>query len=68
MTEPSEQPEQENETADGPPDAVLVIVERDDSGKLAARVQPMGDVRITEVETVLGSALANWRTANRLPT
>lgn len=45
-----------------PSDSVLVLVTRSDDGSVEAVPQIVGDVRLTEVESILKLALQNWRT------
>lgn len=52
----------EDEHQQQPPDAVLIHVEYRDDGSVQVRgVERMGQVRPTEVETLLGAARRDWR-------
>lgn len=43
-------------------DGVVVAVQRNPDGSFGTQVFVNGDVRPTEVETILGAALKEWRT------
>lgn len=55
-------------TTEPQPDAVVIHVRRNEDGKIVPELQVLGDVRPSEVESILGSGLRDWRAANRLPT
>lgn len=61
-------PAPEDREPDSPPDAVVIHVRRNEDGKIVPELQVLGDVRPSEVESILGSGLRDWRAANRLPT
>ncbi len=43
------------------PNALLVIREIDEKGKIDTSIMVLGDVKVTEAETILGLALKNLR-------
>lgn len=63
-----EPPNPEDRQPDSPPDAVVIHIRRQEDGRFDPAVEVLGEVRPTEVESILGSALRDWRAANRLPT
>jgi hypothetical protein len=65
VTDAPPQPEDRQEK---PPDAVVIHVRRGEGGRFDPVPEVLGDVRPSEVESVLGAALRDWRAANRLPT
>lgn len=46
---------------DKPLDGVFVVVQRGEDGGISTDVAPQGDVRITEIQTILEVTLAGFR-------
>lgn len=44
-----------------PLDAVIITKMVDEQGNISVTVQPNGDVRVTEVQTLLDLATPSWR-------
>lgn len=55
------EPSEDAPEGDAPPDGVLVLVERQENGGITTDAQPLGDVRIAEVETILELGRQGWR-------
>lgn len=76
-SKPVEDPEADIEISEEPPDGaeveaiqlptVIILVERGDDGKIDTDVVAQGDVRATEIETVLKMGLNKWRQKIGLP-
>jgi hypothetical protein len=46
---------------DAPPNAVLIVRVEDEQGNVSTDAVPLGDVKPTEVQTIIELGLANWR-------
>ncbi len=43
------------------PNAVLILRIEDDAGNISTDAVPLGDVKATEVQTIIELGLSNWR-------